>query len=189
MRLRTAGKLKILDFDIENRPLTYMGGDFTSAEVTSIAAGFMGSREVAFWAIDLDGGTEDMLTGFKKLYDEADMVTGHYIRKHDLPIVNGAYLEAGLETLGAKLSSDTCLDLVKRKDLSRSQEALAGMFGLSQPKVGMSQTAWRAANRLSPEGLEGTRKRCVGDVRQHKQLREHLVKIGALKSPRTWHPL
>ena len=176
MRLRTAGKLKILDFDIENRPLTYMGGDFTSAEVTSIAAGFIGSREVAFWAIDLDGGA-------------ADMVTGHYIRKHDLPIVNGAYLEAGLETLGAKLSSDTCLDLVKRKDLSRSQEALAGMFGLSQPKVGMSQTAWRAANRLSPEGLEGTRKRCVGDVRQHKQLREHLVKIGALKSPRTWHPL
>jgi hypothetical protein len=26
-----------LDFDIENRPLTYLGSDFTTAEVTAIA--------------------------------------------------------------------------------------------------------------------------------------------------------
>ena len=29
--------MRVLDFDIENRPLSYLGSDFTTAEVTAIA--------------------------------------------------------------------------------------------------------------------------------------------------------
>jgi hypothetical protein len=116
------------------------------------------------------------------------MVTGHYLRKHDLPMLSGALLEFGLGTLTPKLCSDTCLDLVKHKDLSGSQEALAGMYGLPRHKHHMSQPQWREANRLTPKGLRETRKRVADDVRQHKLLRERLVAAGALKAPRVWVP-
>ena len=33
----SARPLRVLDFDIENRPLSYLGSDFTTAEVTAIA--------------------------------------------------------------------------------------------------------------------------------------------------------
>lgn len=180
-------RLKVLDFDIENRPLTYLGGDWTTAEVTAIAAGWVGKKEVQCWALGQDSA-RTMLNEFKRLYDEADMVTGHYIRKHDLPILNGAYLELGLDTLGPKLTSDTKLDLIHRKDISASQEALAGMYGIPEPKIHMTQPGWRAANRLTPEGIILAKKRVVGDVIQHKALRQKLIEAKALKAPRAWNP-
>ncbi len=129
-----------------------------------------------------------MLTRFRELYDEADMVTGHYIRKHDLPIINAAMIEHGFEPLGEKLTSDTRLDLVRTKDLSMSQESLAAMYRLSRAKHHMSQDEWREANRLTSAGLAQTRRRVVSDVRQHKQLRERLLEAGALKGPKLWKP-
>lgn len=178
-------RLKILDWDIENRPLTYLGSDWTTAEVTVIAASWGPRKPVFCWCLGRDDPV-DMLLGFKALYDEADMVTGHFIRKHDLPIVNGALMEYGLPTLGPKLTSDTKLDMVRRKDLSASQEALAGMLGLKKPKVHMTQTDWRAANRLQDIGLAETR--CVGDVRQHQQLRLAMIEAGLLGPPKVWRP-
>ena len=52
----------------------------------------------------------------------------------------------------------------------------------------MSQVEWRAANRLTPEGLKLTEKRVIGDVVQHKALRAHLLKIGALQRETMWRP-
>lgn len=179
--------LKVLDFDLENRPLSYMGNDWTSAEVTAIAACWEGGKRVKCWALP-QCSPEEMLTRFKAMYDEADMVTGHYIRKHDLPILNGALLELGLPLLGAKLTSDTCLDLVRRKDLSASQESLGLMYGLSHPKEHMSQPQWREANRLTPVGVKETRRRVMGDVRQHMSLRQKLIEARALKPPKVWSP-
>ena len=40
----------------------------------------IGSPDVVLGQVD----TEEMLAGFRELYDQADVVTGHYIRKHDL---------------------------------------------------------------------------------------------------------
>lgn len=90
-----ARTLRILDFDIENRPLSYLGQDFTTAEITAIAAGFTDSERISCWTLKLGGDSTDMLTAFRRMYDRADMVTGHYIRRHDLPIINGALLEHG----------------------------------------------------------------------------------------------
>src|SRR5690606_24012690 len=113
---------------------------------------------------------------------------GHYIRKHDLPIINAACYELQLPFLGPKLTCDTQADLVRKKDMSASQEALAAMYGLPEAKHHMTQAEWRKANRLTPEGIEATKKRVIDDVIQHKALRERLIQAGALKAPKVWKP-
>jgi hypothetical protein len=173
----------VLDFDIENRPLSYLGMDFTTSDITAIAAGFLHQRKIHYWVLG-EVDTHTMLEGFVELYNRADMVTGHYIRRHDLPIINGALMEFGMAPLGTKLTSDTKLDLVRRKDLSASQESLSAMLGLKAPKVHMTQNDWRLANRL--ERLDLTRNRVVGDIRQHKELRAALLKAGLLGRPKLW---
>lgn len=183
----TYAPLKILDFDIENRPLSYLGMDFTTAEITAIAAGWTDKSKVFVWALgDVTG--EEMLTEFVKLYDEADIVTGHYIRNHDLPIINGALIELGLDPLSEKLSSCTKNDLIKRKGISASQESLSEMLELKAPKIQMNQSKWRSANRLTEEGIELTKKRVVGDIHQHKQLRKKLIDRGLLAPAKMWKP-
>jgi hypothetical protein len=140
------------------------------------------------WLLTKSDDPLDMLEGFRKLYDEADIVTGHYIRKHDLPILNGAMMEYELPTMSPKYTQDTKMDLIKRGGLSMSQEALAAMFGIPAPKVHMTQQMWRDANRLTEKGLALTKDRVVNDIIQHKQLREELLKRGLLKAPRRWSP-
>jgi len=174
---------KILDFDIENRPLTYLGGDWTTAEITAIACSFGLDQPMYCWLLGLDSPRE-MLEEFCFYYDEADIVTGHYIRKHDLPIINGALLEYSLPPLAPKMTCDTKLDLVSMKDISRSQESLGAMLGTSQQKVHMTQADWRAANRL--EDIQAAERRVTADVRQHQELRLKLAALGVLGSPKRW---
>lgn len=187
MRLRKVGTLRILDFDIEARPLTYLGGDFTTRDITAIAASWVGEKKVHAWLLgEVDRDT--MLSGFVDLFRQADIVTGHYLRKYDLPNVNWALLEAGMDPLAPILASDTKLDLARGEGVSASQESLAGILGVPASKYHMSQPKWRAANRLEPDGMEQTRLRVVGDVRQHKLMREELLQRGWLKGPRLWAP-
>lgn len=196
-KFRAGKKLRILDFDIENRPLSYLGQDFTTGEITAIAASWVGERKVHVWALGEEypcvfgacmTSLFDVLEGFLALYNQADVVTGHYIRRHDLPYISGAMMELGLGRLSPKLVSDTKVDLKIAKGISQSQESLGEMLGLKAPKVQMNQPKWREANRLTPEGIALTKKRVVGDVKQHKQLRERLVKEGLLNPPTIWKP-
>jgi hypothetical protein len=138
--------MRVLDFDVEARPLHWISGDYVSKE----------------------------------------MVTGHFIRGYDLPMINGALTEYQLPTLPDKLSQDTKIDLVRRQGLSGSQENLGVMLGLEREKVKMDQRSWRDANRLTPEGLEKTRKRVVGDVQQHIEMRKRLLDLGYLAAPVMW---
>jgi hypothetical protein len=186
-KLVRASKLRVLDFDIENRPLSYLGQDFTTAEITSIAASFVGERKIYTWLLGVDD-MQDILEDFRYLYDSADIVTGHYIRRHDLPIISGMILEEQLAPLGPKLTSDTKLDLKTAQGISLSQENLSETFGLRAPKVRMNTPKWRAANRLTPEGIVLTRKRVEGDIVQHKQLRKRLIELNMLNSPVLWKP-
>ena len=181
--------LRILDFDIENRPLAYLGPEYTTAEITAIAVGWVGDRKpLRTWLLGQGEPVEAMLDWFVPLYNEADIVTGHYIRKHDLPILNGTLLEHGRPPLDEKLVSDTKLDLVKHLYLSASQENLCETLGIKAVKVHMSNAKWREANRLTTKGLALTYARVVGDVLQHMQLRAKLLKIGALGPPKVWRP-
>lgn len=180
-------QLRILDFDIENRPLSYLGSDFTTAEITAIAASFEGERKVHVWLLG-EVSLEEMLLGFLALYDQSDMVTGHYIRRHDLPHITDALAELSLGSLSGKLTSDTKLDLRLGKGISKSQENLSAMLGVKAPKVQMNQVKWREANRLTKSGLKLTRERVVGDIKQHKELRKRLLKEDLLGPPVYWSP-
>lgn len=181
--------LRVLDFDIENRPLSYLGQDYTTAEITAIAACWDGHpKSMTVWLLGVDDPI-DMLEGFRKVYDQADMVTGHYIRMHDLPIIDGAMMELGRPPLAEKMTCDTKLDLVRHGAvISASQENLCEMLGLAPPKIHMNTVRWREANRLTPAGLELTAKRAVGDVIQHMALRRELVKRDLLSAPKVWRP-
>lgn len=181
------GSERILDFDVENRPLTYGGRDYTFSEITIIAASFGPDELMHSWALGIDHPVI-MLEGFRKLWDQADVVTGHYIRQHDLPMLSGAMLEYHLAPLSPKKTIDTCLDLTKHKGVSASQESLGDMLGIEFSKVQMTQADWRSANRLEPEGVKKAVDRCIGDVRQHMALRAKLEDLGMLSSPRGWSP-
>lgn len=181
-------KLRILDFDIENRPLAYLSQDFTTGEITAIAACWDGQpKTMQVWLLGQDQ-IQVMLEEFRVLYNEADMVTGHYIRMHDLPVINAAMLENELLPLDAKLTSDTKLDLMKHKHLSASQENLAVALGVKAVKTHLSNAEWRDANRLSAAGMALTWQRAAGDVIQHMALRKRLVELNYLSAPRVWRP-
>ena len=181
------GNWRILDFDIENRPLAYWYQGETTAEITVIAAGWLGGGRIDVRLLGVHK-PKAMLQWFVALYDRADMVTGHYIRKHDLPMLNGAMLEYGLPPLEPKLTVDTKLDLVKKKDLSASLEELAVLFGLTARKAHMSNTDWREANRLKRSGIAKARERAVSDVRLHMAIYRRLVDGAYLKAPKVWRP-
>lgn len=190
----TTKKLKILDFDIENRPLSYWYDGNPTAEITAIAASWVeeGEDEVFCWQLDpwdFEGSMYDMLIGFCSLYEQADMVTGHYIRKHDLPHINSALMEMKMETLKPKVALDTKLDLVRTKGLSMAQEALGAMYQLDAAKFHMRQDDWRRANRLTdPVGFRLTAERVTEDVIQHKELTAVLQEHRVLKAPKLWRP-
>ena len=189
--LRPARKLRVLDFDIETRLVGfYEAGRFKpkGSEPTAIAASFVGERKVHVW-LQPEASVAEMLGWFVPLYDQADIVTGHYIRKFDLPILNGSLFEHGLPLLDPmKLVSDTKVDLKPFEGLSKSQENLSELLELAESKYHMNDPRWRKATRLTPEGVKRARARVTGDVQQHKVLRKALLDAGVLNPPSVWKP-
>lgn len=188
LTLRPIGRVHILDFDIENRPLSYWIADRPTCEITAIASCWMNNlASMEVWLLGRDDPL-DMLRGFCARYDEADIVTGHYIRKHDLPIINGALYEYGLPLLGPKMTCDTKLDMMTKADIPATQEFLSETLGIPIAKHHMTQSDWRKANRLTPEGIEEARLRVSSDVLGHMMLRAEMLKRGMLRAPRVWDP-
>jgi len=177
---------RVLDFDIENRPLTYLGSDFTTAEVTAIAWCWTDTPKRVTVRLLGETPLPDILREFVAAYNDADMVTGHYITGHDLPMINGALMECRMAPLSNKRVQDTKTQMMRSKGLSLSQESLGAMFRLEHKKQGMNQSQWRAANRLTRDGLAEVRRRVVGDVRQHIALRRELLAAGYLAPPTMW---
>lgn len=188
---------RILDFDIEVRPMAFYGGDFTTGQPTAIAWKFIGEPgktphvRVIGESFDTRRVFEEeiaMLEEFRAWYDEADVVTGHYIRGFDLPVINARMMRHGLPLLSEKMAQDTKGDLARGQKMSKSQENLGAMFELNHPKIPMNTTLWELGNALVPEGIEATRKRVIGDVKQHIELRATMLERGYLGSPRLWTP-
>lgn len=177
---------RVLDFDLENRPLSYLGSDFTTAEVTAIAWAWTDRpRDVTVRLLG-EQPLRAILREFVAAYNEADMVTGHYITGHDLPMLNGALVEFGMPVLADKFVIDTKTNFIKTKGISLSQESLGAMMRLEHSKVQMNQARWRAANRLTRHGLALVKKRVVGDVQQHVEMLRELTAKGYLSAPRKW---
>jgi len=179
--------MRILDFDCEARPLSWISSDYVSKEITAIAWAWVGEDSpVECMTLSQRGNHLRMLNAFRKAYDQADMVTGHYIRGYDLPLINGMLFEYRLPPLSDKLAQDTKTDAVPRAGVSMSQESIGAMYRLEHPKVKMNQTAWRDANRLTREGVALTKERVIGDVIQHMAMRREMLESGWLNPPKVW---
>jgi DNA polymerase elongation subunit (family B) len=157
-----------------------------SKEITALAWAWVDTPEDVTCYLLGESRPQAMLRAFRAAYAKADVVTGHFIRGFDLPLINGALTEYQMPTLDDKLASDTKLDLVRRHGLSGSQENLGAMLGLVNPKVKMDQAKWRSANRLTKAGRELARERVCGDVRQHIEMRRKLIELGYLGAPVLW---
>lgn len=188
MRFSEGPAYRILDFDIENRPLSYWVPDRPTAEITSIAWSFLDSPFPPQVMLLGQDSAVAILEAFVEVWDQADMVTGHYILRHDIPIIQAHLVEYGLKPLGPKLVSDTKVHLIGWKDIPKTQEHLAHMMGIAAPKIAMTQAKWRDANRLTKSGLLEAQKRVVGDVVQHMELRAALIARGLLGPPKMWTP-
>lgn len=191
LTLPTSKKGRILGFDIENMPLTYYAPDYPTAQITAIASAWSDNPKGTLEVCLLGDGKhflEDVLEHFIGRLLEADIVTGHYIRKHDLPHINAALVELGMDPLPQVMVSDTKEDLIKWKGLPKNQEYLADLLEVKAKKIPMSQMDWREANRFTAKGLEKTRKRVTEDVLGQLQMREQLIREGYLKEPRLWRP-
>lgn len=181
-------KLRVLDFDTECRPMHYSEWRDES-QITAIAWSWIGEGPVHDEVLDQDLSNErDMLARFLDAYAEADIVTGHYIARHDLPLLNDHCIRYGWKLLAPKLAQDTKTLLPAVKGLGLSQENLATLLALDARKHHMNGRRWAVANALSPEGREEARKRVTSDVRQHKRLRKVLLERGYLKPPKEWRP-
>ena len=180
-------KLRVLDFDIENRPLSYWAPDMPTAEITAISSCWddLASLQTCLLGVET---LEEILDHFVERYNEADIVTGHYIRRHDLPHINGALLELGKPQLQPKLTIDTKMDMYKKQGIPATQEYLGILLNIPAPKIHMTQDDWREANRLTPDGITKTKTRVEGDVIQHMLMRNEMQKRGLLKAAKVWSP-
>jgi DNA polymerase elongation subunit (family B) len=194
MQLATERRVRILDFDVECRPIAWYGGDFVTKQPTAIAWKWIGLKAPIYVAVIGESDRSSlvleeeaaMLEQFRAAYDEADLVTGHFIRGFDLPLLNGACERLGLPVLGPKDTQDTKLDYVRASGISKSMENLGAMYELKHPKVQMNTASWGAGNMLLPHGIEATKKRVIGDVREHIELRAEMLRRGVLGPTKPW---
>lgn len=195
MRLSYLSQQLILDVDVECRPMAWYGGDWVTKEITAFAWRFTHENEdsTKSWLLTPSRTWEQHLSkrryGLKKFladYNKADIITGHYIRGFDLPLINATCIRLGLPPLDGKLVHDTKTDLIRMHGLSKSQENLAAYFELQHQKEKMNTHTWEVANSLVTEGRDETKRRVVGDVNQHIEFREELLIRGALQAPNIW---
>lgn len=198
-QLRKVGRVRLLCFDLENRPLAYWYDGETTSEITAFGWRWDDEKTVHTMLLQPDGsflypghgctlGADTAYRLFAGELAEAGIVYGHNIRRHDLPMLNAGLIRRGLPTLGSLLTSDTCRDLPKRGGLSYSLENLAAMYGLPGKKETMTQPAWEDANRLTDEGVTLARRRVISDVLLQANLRKRLLERGVLGPPKTWRP-
>lgn len=179
---------RILIFDIENRPLSYWYDGNPTAEVSIISAKWLDEGDPLVFTMRR-GGNRRILQQFLPLYEEAHVLIGHNIRRHDLPILNGAYIEQGMSALSPKNTIDTLKDLIGWKDIPKSLEYLASWLGCPIQKPHLTQHDWRRANRLEGEALRIAEQRCRDDVLATEWVYKELVDRGLItKPPRRWSP-
>lgn len=159
------------------------------SQMTAIAWSWVGEDKVHCEVLEQDLSNEwEMLGTFLDAYNQADIVTGHYLLKHDLPLLVDHCMRLGFPLPKPVMVSDTKIHAPKVKGLGMSQENLSVTFGVSAEKHHMTGAQWRVANALDPAGRESSRKRVVDDVLQNKQLRVLLLERGWLKAPSRWAP-
>jgi hypothetical protein len=195
MRLREVEQRRVLVFDLENRPSAYWYDGQTTSEITAFGWKWTDEPDVHTLLLRADGSFDSdgrkvkdraAYERFSGVLQEAGLVVGHNIRRHDLPIFKSGLLRRSMPLPGPLLTCDTLRDYPKRNGLSASLENLAAMYGLEGEKYTMSQPMWEAANKLTSDGIALARRRVTSDVLLQEALRGRLLELGLLAAPRVW---
>lgn len=182
--------LRILDFDTECRPMHYSEWR-PESQITAYAWQWVGTKGKPEWRVmEQDMSNEDQnLLDFLAQYDAADVVMGHYIRKHDLPLLNDHCIRLGVLPISErrpKWTIDTKMDAVQIKALGMSQDNLSVTLGLTSQKHHMSGSDWRTSNALGNAGQREAIERVTSDVTQNIELYHALAARGALRPMKRW---
>jgi DNA polymerase elongation subunit (family B) len=184
MRLVAGKQLRILDFDCETRATGFGDPQWVPQEITCIAWSWIGDDEVSYRL--RCKGAKRMMQAFLKVYAEADVLTGHNIRRFDLPTVNAECLRFGFPSLAPKMTQDTLRDIVRTKGMKRDQDNLGKQLGLPVDKLTMGWHDWHVA--YLEKGWPMVAERAMTDVVQHKLMRIEMMERGWLREPRVWAP-
>ena len=95
-KVNTLAKKKILVFDSECRPLHYSEWR-REDQITGLAYSWLGDETIHVETLKQDlSNEEEMLDEFFNFFNYADIVVGHYIRKHDLPLLSDHAFRFGI---------------------------------------------------------------------------------------------
>lgn len=183
---------RVLDFDIETRKIGFHdAGRFAPAGCEPVAVAFKwhGEKTVNVRTMNQVWTLQALKWLVRPLFEafaEADVITGHYIKKFDLPILAGVALETGVYFERPLTVLDTKSDLVEFQGMSKSQENLAALMGIEESKFHVNDNTWRQVARLTKDGMAMAQERVVGDVQQHEAIYNRLLAEGQLGRPNAW---
>lgn len=191
--MQISKQLRILDFDMECRPLSWYGGDFVTKEPTAFAAAYVDEPSRLYrWTLRhsrTDDGFDEQHAELAELFrrlSEGALVTGHYIIGFDLPLMNNAAIRGKVPLMGDTLVSDTKQHLLKFSAMSKSQENLGALLDLEAKKRAMTTGSWESANRLTDDGIAEAQLRVISDVQMHIQMRQRMLERGMLGPTTIW---
>lgn len=157
--------------------------------ITCISASWIGEDEVHTWITgqkhywSREGRARTVLRPFWELLSEADVVTGHNIRRFDLRVFNASAMWCGVEPIRSILVEDT-MQILRAKGFKKGLDNIARGLGVDGEKKQMSWADWDIAYE-DPSWAEVI-ERCESDVILHKQVRAEMKKRGWLKGIQRW---
>ena len=189
----------IRDFDFESKPLWFWW-DKPTAVLTSLSymdtvgdALDHDSMRTEVAPLDTKAEYMEWLAHVYDVLTTPDILTGHNIDRFDLPLFQAQLMRYGMPSLPALTTQDT-MRLPKKRDMSASQESLINYksldlrcpIGMPIYKDHLSIPQWEEAAM----GWDDTVliERPSSDVHGHAHLREKLIELGYLATPRLWKP-
>ncbi len=190
MKWRQDGHLSILDFDTESLAAGFADPAWVPQAVTCCAWSWIGDDHVDVTICGFDGFFVPKVRArtilpLVEAIRSADMVTGHNLWRHDLPLLQSECKRLKLGSLGSVLVQDTMWQ-GKTKGFKKGQDNLARLLRVNDEKLSLDWQAWWDA--YAEKGWPIVKERCVSDVIQHKAMREAMLAEGWLKAPRRWYP-
>jgi DNA polymerase elongation subunit (family B) len=187
-----AVKPRILDFDMESVAAGFADPQWVPQKITAIAWSWVGSD-----TIDTIVGNADslytkpeirveMIKTFLAALDEADMVTGHNLLRHDLPLLNAEMMRLHFPSTLRPIRVHDTMRMVKTKGFKKGQDNIAGLVETHERKIAMDWQQWEDA--YAEPGWPKVADRCRSDVIMHKEMLAEMKERGWLKKPVLWRP-
>ncbi len=180
---------RILDFDMESVAVGFADPAWVPQKITCVAWGWTDEERVevrtcgVFGIYGLPQLRSRMLEPLLAAIDEATMVTGHNLFRHDLPLLRSECWRLGLDPPKSILVQDT-IKLGKHKGFKKGQDNLEALYKTDEQKLQLNWQEWDDA--YQEVGWPTVRARCRSDVVGHRQLRRKLEAEGKLGSAIWW---